>query len=140
MFLDLPDTDPLVRGADQDPAPDPELEPDPDPLFRGTDPGIQIRIRTQVQVVFDFRSCRRRRSAGPFASLTFRQRESQKRTGQVVIMLPILRSELVSEDTNNAGIFEQFTGARNRVGIGCRTGPPGYLHPNKFPSPAAFIC
>jgi hypothetical protein len=26
-----------------------------------------------------------------------------------------------------AGIFKQSVGARNRVGIGCRTGPPGYI-------------
>ncbi len=43
--LDL-DLDPLVRGMD----PDPELnpEPDPNPLVRYTDPGIQIRIRTNM--------------------------------------------------------------------------------------------
>ncbi len=46
--MGLPDTEPLVRGADQDPDPDPELEPDSDPLVRGTDPGIQIRIRTKM--------------------------------------------------------------------------------------------
>ncbi len=26
-----------------------------------------------------------------------------------------------------AGIFKQSMGARNRIGIGCRTGPPGYI-------------
>jgi len=28
--------------------PDPEADPDPDPLVRGTDPGIQIRIRSKM--------------------------------------------------------------------------------------------
>ncbi len=50
MFLGLPDRDPLVRGTDPDPNPDPSLfsgkfiskqkhaDPDSDPLVRGTDP------------------------------------------------------------------------------------------------------
>ncbi len=31
-----------------DPEPDSEPDSEPDPLFRGTDPGIRIRIRTKM--------------------------------------------------------------------------------------------
>ncbi len=37
------------------------------------------------------------------------------------IMLQNIRVQYI-----RAGIFKQFMLARNRVGIGCRTGPPGY--------------
>ncbi len=55
MFMDLPDpdSDPIIRGTDPNPAPDsflpfPKLdrnpEPDLDPLVRGTDPVVSIKI------------------------------------------------------------------------------------------------
>ena len=48
----------IFKGGSEDPDPDPQFskggseDPDPDPLYQNVDPGIRIRIRIHVKIVW----------------------------------------------------------------------------------------